>query len=236
MKVKPVLFLVLLLPFFSNAQNRVSWEGGLFTGVANYSGDVNPTDSPRFQDTRPAVGLVGRIPLNTMFNLRSSMIYGRLIGDDRNYPERDFRRFDFKTNLFEVNMVVEIEPFARDRFYTDAQGNLNLDPLISPYIFGGVGFGFAALNTDYSGYSGANKTYLSRIAQDRNAGSSKTLFVAPVGLGIKFDVSRQFALSVEAGVRVTFSDYLDGISASGDPEQDDIYYFSGLSCFYRFWQ
>lgn len=234
MKAVYIFFMACILPLTSLAQRYkvFSWEGGIFSGAANYSGDINPMESPRLQDTRLSVGVVGRVPLDANFSVRSSLLYGKLVGDDLNFPDRKQRGFRFETNLFELSVLMEFEPFARDRFYADARGNLRMDRLISPYLVTGVGFAYTSLNPDFS--RNTNTVLQPRISEDLRESSTRFIPVVPIGFGLKFDLNPRYGFSIESGIRMTFSDYIDGISKAANPGRDDVYLFSGLIFVRRF--
>ncbi len=48
------------------------------------------------------------------------------------------------------------------------------------------------------------------------------------------DLNRKMVLAVEAGLRTSFSDYLDGVSQAGNPNGNDWYAFGGAALFIRF--
>ena len=133
-----VLFLCLIMSM-TMIKAQTVWEGGVFAGMAVYSGDINPTLTPRFQDFTPSLGLIARTNISNRIGFRGGITYLRLEGDDDNYESRISRDFDFKTNLVELSILGEWEPLGSNRYYTDAAGNVNLDKLISPYLYAGVG-------------------------------------------------------------------------------------------------
>jgi hypothetical protein len=210
------------------------WEAGLFVGAAGYSGDVTPSLTPRVQDFTPSVGMVARTNINNHFGFRTGFSYLKLQGDDQNYESRKSRDFNFKTTLIELSILGEWEPFGSNRYYTDAAGSVNMDRLISPYLFGGVGLLGGVLNTNFTNYQGSNETILAGIQKDKSYGNSLIGISVPVGIGVRFDINKTFTLAIETCVRASFSDYLDGISFSGGPDAKDIYLSSGLLLFYRF--
>lgn len=234
MKAIHLFLFMLMMPLFALSQvtKVYNWEGGFFLGASNYSGDINPSESPRLNDTRLSLGIGGRVPLNAKFGLRSNLIYGRFVGDDVNFPERLDRNFRFETNLFELNVLGEFEPFGRDRFYSNAQGDVEMDKLISPYLFAGLGFAYMNLNPDFSGNTSASLR--DEIAADLRESSTRLNIVLPIGLGLKIDLSTKYSFAVESGLRLTFSDYIDGISMAAGPDADDIYLFTGVVVYRRF--
>ena len=230
-----VLYSLLLIcvPFFAVAQIDY-WQGGLFVGGAAFTGDINPQSTPDPSEVSLSIGLVGRVDVTPKIGFRGGLIYGHLTGDDLNYLSRENRGFRFNTTLIEFTGVMEWEPFASNRYYTNARGNIEMDKLVSPYLFIGVGMGFASLDTDFSRYEGNNAVLEQGIQQDRAQGSSQTAFIVPIGFGLKFDISNKVSLGLEFGGRLAFSDYLDGISQSANPDNNDGYFIAGLNSYYRF--
>lgn len=232
MKVYISIFLI-ALPILISAQSNY-WQGGLFVGGSAFSGDINPQSTPDPADVSVSIGLIGRVDVTSKIGFRGSVTYANLTGDDANYLSRQVRGFTFNTTLVELAAIGEWEPFGSNRYYTNAKGGVEMDKLVSPYLFAGVGLGFARLDTDFSGYEGNNAEFLQGIQKDRLEGSSKTAFVLPLGVGLKFDITNRVTLGLEFGARLAFSDYLDGISYAGSPENDDVYFLGGLDFYYRF--
>lgn len=216
--------LCLLIPFGLFGQPK--WEWGLFAGGANYFGDLVETDWPEWKESQPAIGLAGGYNLSRVFNLRASAIYARLSGDDANFSEgmpHLKRKFTFESQLTEFSLVLRYEPFGTKR-YPDEGG---IKRLFSPYLYIGGGILMIDPSPDFSNAPG--DVFLERAREDKNAGFDKSLYVVPVGGGVRLDISKRSSLGVEVGIRPAFSDYLDGISLSGNPNEDDWYAFGGLS-------
>jgi outer membrane protein OmpA-like peptidoglycan-associated protein len=55
----------------------------------------------------------------------------------------------------------------------------------------------------------------------------------PVGFGIKYDISEKMRFYAETGLRWVFSDYLDGISKSANPKQNDTYSYLALGLTFK---
>ncbi len=89
----------------------------------------------------------------------------------------------------------------------------------SPYAYAGIGF-----------------TRLYRFDQTEDK-FSKIQAIIPFGVGFKHLIGKRFALEFETGMRKTFFDYLDGVSASndnlkdyqyGNPQDKDWYFVTAL--------
>lgn len=234
MKTHFLALLLSLCPLLSVAQrsSAFNWEGGLIIGSAYYVGDLNPSLTPNFNELKPFAGIMGRMPVSRRFAIRSGFAYGRFIGDESNYPQRVLRGYSFQTDVFEMNMLIEFEPFARDKFYSDSRGNLHMEKLISPYLFAGGGFCFALLNPDFTRV--ADATTDPGITEDRRASSSRMIPLIPAGVGVKFDLNLNLGVALEASGRLSFTDYLDGISKSANPEENDSFLMVNLCFFKRF--
>lgn len=230
---EPVLLLYLLCSM-TLIRAQTVWEVGAFAGMAAYSGDVNPTLTSRFKDFTPSIGLTTRTNLSKHLGVRVGLTYLKLKGDDENYESRQSRDFNFNTNLVELSILGEWEPLGASRYFTDAEGNVNMDKLISPYLFAGVGLMGGGLNTNFSNYPGKNEQIIAGIKKDRAYGNSLLGVSLPIGLGVKFDLSQNFTLAVEGSIRGSFTDYLDGISFSASPDAKDIYMNMGIVVYRRF--
>lgn len=235
MKVKLILgTLFIFIPsIFLKAQIDY-WQGGLFIGATAFSGDINPELTPDISDISLAFGISGKVDVLPKLGFKGSLSYAKLLGDDANYEVRESRGYRFNTTVFELAGVAEWEPFGSDRYYSDAGGNLVMDKLISPYLYAGVGLAFANLETDFSGYQGVNPVIAQGILADRMEGSNQMALIVPVGGGIKFDLTNTISLALDVGVRISFTDYLDGISEAANPDRNDSYILGGLNILYRF--
>ncbi|MEK7257434.1 MAG: DUF6089 family protein, partial [Bacteroidota bacterium] len=218
-----LLSLVLLLPFLASAQEK--WEGGLFLGYSNYLGDlVEPTLT--LDEANPAFGLLLRNHVTQNLGLRLNFLYGKISGDDANYDRNAARGAKFESNVVELSLLGEFEFFGHKRFGDDGA----FRKTFSPYIFGGLGMNVAnpdlVAQAQRPGYEG--------LQEDLDADPSRVRFSVPLGGGIRFDVNRKLNLGLEWGLRLTFNDYLDGISMGGDPDDNDTYVFGGAVIGFRF--
>lgn len=217
MKNTVIIFLLFLLPFFAIAQDK--WEGGVFVGYSNYLGDmVVPTFTLDQANFAGGVFLLNHI--SQEFGLRANLFYGQIEGADANYERLAGRGADFESSLFEVSILGEYEPLGKRRWGKNGQ----FSRIVSPYVFTGVGLGFYNPEVQL-----AQDRPTEGKAKDLAADYSDVHFSLPIGGGIKFDLSRKINLGLEFGMRFTFSDYLDGLSQGGDPNDNDVYVMGGLT-------
>lgn len=216
-----LLFMV-LAPLLSVAQPML--EGGLFLGISNYQGDLALVSTPRMSESNFATGLMARTYLSPVTALRANLLYGKLSGDDANYRTRTYRSYSFESRLLELSVVGEWEPLGGDRH----QNNLDFAGRMSPYLFGGLGL--ALINPKVDFHSDSNE----KAVEDQLADYSKAQFSIPLGVGLKIGINRLWGFGLELGTRATFTDYLDGVSRSGNPGANDWYLFGGGLVTYRF--
>jgi hypothetical protein len=133
------------------------------------------------------------------------------------------------TQLTEISVLMEFEPFGELRYL----GGRGFKKLVSPYLIAGVGVCIVDPMADFSQSNGSAALTL-KIEEDINAEPLSTRIVLPIGTGVKFDVAELWNVSLEVGARATFTDYLDGLSAAGNPDANDWYFFTGLTVLHRF--
>ncbi len=233
MKIKQYTLwtLLSLLPLLLSAQHK--WESSVFFGGANYQGDLVPTDYPFPEETNLAYGLALRYYLSETWALRLGATYGELSGTDQNFDDPGFsekRQYSFKSQVIESALLFEWEPFGKKR-YSDTIPNY-FNGIISPYLFAGAGLSILEANPTFARYQ--NGELPPSIAADNAITYPQHNFAMPIGGGIKIDLSKRVALGLEAGTRYAFTDYIDGVSESANPDKDDWYAFAGATLTIRF--
>lgn len=208
------------------------WEGAVFVGTAMYSGDITPGSLPALREMRPALGAYGRIPLSQRIGLRTGVAFSFLTAKDAHYAQRASRGYSFHSEAFDLTVIGEFEPLGRDRFYVNARGQIAMDRLISPYVAAGLGLAFVRVSPDFSQMN--QESLQAAVRADLNKGSSFTTPVLPIGLGVKWDVKHRYSVAVESILRLTASDYIDGISKAAGPHSLDTYLVTSALFYYRF--
>jgi|APTNR8051073442_1049403.scaffolds.fasta_scaffold00213_25 hypothetical protein len=219
------------LPLLLSAQPR--FEAGAMLGLANYQGDLVEETVPLFKEGSLGGGIMGRYVFTYALAVRANLMLGKITGDDYNY-DNEFRRrrgAQFSSSIFELSVVGEWEPLGQWRYLSRGAG---FKKLISPYVFAGLGFTFTNPKTDFSRADFDDVKLAAMIERDQNARYFKTRISTPIGFGVKFDLSEYWVAGVEFGMRYPFTDYLDGVSLSGNPDKKDWYQFSGITLCKRF--
>ena len=246
MKNLKLILLMLLLPAIAFSQNEEEtiamekdtasssgeWSAGLFVGYSNYLGDmVEPTLT--LDEANAAFGIFIKNQLSHRFGLRANLYYGNISGDDANFaPKQEYRGSSFESSVVELAFRGEYD-FRRKATSiregeTEFTQSGSYKKKIIPYIFMGVGVAFVDPKVTYGGKLASKET------EDINSGYSKTHMSIPLGVGLRIDLSRKLYLGLEWGERITFTDYRDGVSISGNKDNNDIYVMGGLTLGMRF--
>lgn len=217
----------LLIPFFTTGQDRL--EVGGFLGGAGYLGDLNKSDWVS-KEPKAAFGFLARYNLSDYIALRASYLYGKLSGRDSHYSDRAFRNFATTSPIHELTMQAEwhLWPLAQPRLPRFFK------PSFSPFLFAGLGVAITHPQPDMENMIVPKPEFVKGAEIDRNTTFSSLHSTIPFGAGFKYRPHHQWTFTLEAGFRLTFSDYLDGISFAANPEKSDRYQFWGATIAYRF--
>jgi hypothetical protein len=203
-----VFFTVMI--FIAVRTSAQKYQLAVFTGIANYQGDLKPVVFT-FAQARPAVQIAGKIALSKHWILRAGYTQAGIYADDKfNRTYLQPRNLNFRTNLSEVHAGLEYNFFdLEQRRFT-------------PYIF--IGAGIYQYNP-YT-YDNGEKVYLQPMGTE---GQGLTQYperkfyrlqqyCIPIGYGVKYKINCMLAVSVEFSQRKLFTDYFDDVSSSyADP-------------------
>ena len=155
-------------------------------------------------------------------------VYGKLSGNDSNgrFAHNRGDGLTFISSLYEISTQFEFNFFPFSAAEDDGH-------LFTPFVFAGIG-GF------YFNAKGEGNRDLSSLPAERD----KFLSIAPsipFGTGIKAKFSQRVFITLEYGLRKTFTDYIDDVSTiysendnrsliqRGDSRSNDWYAFTGLA-------
>lgn len=177
---------------------------GVYAGVANYTGDLVETP---YASPRAAFGLSLNVPVGNRLNIRTGLTFAKVAGADSLSSNAAYRarNLSFGSPVTEFSLLGEYNLF-------------NLDNMRwTPYAFAGV----AVFHFNPFAYDGQRKVYLQPLGTEGQgiAGYNRqpyplTGVALPFGGGVKFVLSEAVNLGIEAGLRKTFTDYLDDVSTA----------------------
>ncbi len=217
------------------------WEGGLSLGLTAYSGDLEFA----FSETRLIGGLFVRRSFGNYFGMNISLAQGVLRGSDSHSTSitwRVARNFAFKSPITEIAVRGEYHFLGITRKVSSlSSGASVMDEVsqqnfrmrarrISPFIYLGGGLAVVSPKTNFNDKLLPNPTTAGfRINADKSSSHAKAHVIVPFGGGLRIPfVNHQTNLTIEGGFRPTFSDEIDGISVSGNPDINDWYFVGSV--------
>ncbi len=210
---------------------------GLSANAVNYFGDLAPLSnriSTDISSTQPGFGIsIGR-RFGPRYSLQAQFLYGTLSGSDANSANpsdseghaRHLRNLSFRNRIKELSVVAYFDLFDNQFMYLNR-------PTWTPYAYLGLGLILhnpkaQAPETDLEGNVipeardwislrslGTEGQYSSLSPTDANYGIkpySLLVVAIPFGIGSRFKLTDLLDLSIEIGIRYTFTDYLDDVS------------------------
>jgi opacity protein-like surface antigen len=231
MNFRSLCLFVLLLSSCASSTLAQSWPflkhevyGGL--GAANFLGELgganqigtNGLRDLEFSLTRPVINIGYRYKITKTFAVKLGFSQAWISGDDAKTKEpiRQNRNLNFKSPISELSLMVEYYPFTEkiDHMYRMKGVRGKRPRYFSPYLTAGIG-GFyfnpkgkldgtwhklQPLRTEGQGLAGGPSPY-KRIS-----------ICIPLGIGVKYALSKIWSIGFEMSGRKTFTDYIDDVS------------------------
>lgn len=208
----------------SKGKNRKEYVIGI--GAANFLGELgganqigtNFVKDLEFSTTRPSFQLGMRYKFAKRFAVKGGFYYQLVSGADRltKEPYRHNRNLSFRSNIFELSAQAEFyitkEQQGHRYKIKNAKGIKNYD--FQAYVFLGIGGFFYNPQAKYGG-NWVNLQPLSTEGQGLPGGPKKYKRVSlciPYGIGMKYSLTKDWAIGLEIGMRKTFTDYIDDVS------------------------
>lgn len=208
-------FTLLFIVFFQGGRINVIAQSETFLsrssvgpmlGGSYYIGDLNPYG--HFEHVNPAIGLVYRYYVNSRIELKAGVRYAQVSADDAmsSIELHRMRNLSFESDIYEISGGIEFN------YFNYKLGDAKY--FWTPYMFIDIAFFQMNPMTEYNGEM-IELQPLGTEGQGSNLNSSSpyslTQFAIPFGVGVKFNLSKGVAISLEYGIRKTFTDYLDDV-------------------------
>jgi hypothetical protein len=184
-------------------------EFGISAGAAHYFGDLNP--DIHLNRPKAAVGIFFRKQFGNYVAARLNAHFAQLGYSDIYNKQNEFehrRNLSFNTNIWELTLQGDFN------FFRFVPG----DPRFrfTPYIT----FGLGVFSYDPYAYYQGQKVYLRPLGTEGQGtaaypdrkpyGSMAICF--PLGVGVKYNLTRSLNVGLEIAYRFTSTDYLDDVS------------------------
>lgn len=200
------LLLLFVFASFGQEDDR-SWRLGVFGGAASYQGDLQP-NSFSFSQSNYMISAWVRKSVSNRVSLKAGLSSGKLGAADSN--NREYlkpRNLSFETKFTEGFLILDYTMFDLSK------------TKLSPYGYLGLSiFKYNPFTYDQKG----SKIYLKPLSTegqglpqypDRKE-YSLTQKALAFGGGLRYALNEHLLLSIDAGQRKTFTDYLDDVSSS----------------------
>lgn len=185
-------------------------EIGITFGAAHYFGDLN--NRAAVNRPKPSVGFFMRKQIGNYVAVRLAANYAELGYSDR-YSDVEFNRrrnLSFNSHLFEVGLqgdfnFFRFEPWSDEFFFT-------------PYVT----LGAAIFNYNPYAYLDGEKHFLRPLGTEGQGSVQypertfykNMAFSFPIGMGVKYNLTKNINLILEVAHRFTTTDYLDDVSTT----------------------
>lgn len=207
---KIVLLFILIISTLSGVVAQSFYRKGIdrklvitgSLGLSSYLGELtNPGD---YIDSKLNFGTGLEYYAYGRFSLRTNLQWFRIgasdFDADPNRLDRGIRNLSFRSDNFEWMVGGAIYLFSNDDTFTKRK-------IINPYVFAGIGLIFYNPKTELNG-----QVYSLRPLMTEGIAYKKFATCYPIGGGLRIKLASFLDLSLEAGMRMTNTDYLDDIS------------------------
>jgi len=210
--MRVLVFLVSFIIFSLN--NAFSQhEVGVAIGLSTYQGDLAPDNiQGSIGNLHAAFGALYRYNVNKFIAGKLGFTYGRLSADDADSeaPSKQRRNLSFRSTILEASLTVEWNILGYQPY--------NYTRVFSPYVFAGVA-GFKYNPKAFYDNAWVELQPLGTEGQFIEDFSDRAPYKLiqvsfPVGLGVKYALTDQWNIGLEAGLRVTLTDYIDDVSTA----------------------
>lgn len=214
-------------------------EFGLILGASHYSGDLTQSYFET-RGLKPSVGIITRFTPTDRFTFRLSGQYAGMEGDDNWYDQDELfkddegnsnpRNLHFKSVLWDFTAAAELNLVTLDPrnptgfipYIFLGASVFKYNPM-SQFVYDPSSPHLARLNNNYGSLQSRDGDWVAlqtlgtegqettEFNQERKR-YNLTQIGIPIGLGFKAKLSQNWAVGLEYGIRITFTDYLDDVS------------------------
>lgn len=234
--MKTVLsFLFLALSWGAVCQVPFKWDIDGALGITSYQGDLDAFRvNAGFREIKYAASLSLRRNISNYYALRFNLLAGKLAGDDRNFAEPEWRirrAISFQSTVVEFTFLNEVYPLGMYPVKGKPSKTRNA---FAPYLLAGIGWANSNPKVDWNDKNGNDEIDPAKAALDKQAKLNRLNIVIPIGFGVRFRLKDHSTFKLEGALRPTFSDYLDGVSLAGNPDENDWYFTAQIGVTYPF--
>ena len=195
-------------------------------GAANFLGELGGRDQigTRFiydmewSETKPALQANYRYQVGSRVFTKAQFAFA-LIGGNDALTEEPFRRnrnLHFRSTIFELSLQMEVDIVQlknNSRYSVSSAGRKHGS---SVYLSAGVGATRFNPMANFQGKWYALRDFGTEGQKQESGPREYSLFtvVLPIGVGFRYELSREWTLGIELVHRITFTDYMDDVSTT----------------------
>ncbi len=185
-------------------------------GGAGGNGIDYSTKDIDWQSTGSGLEIAYKYRFKPYFATKTCVSYFKVQADDKYSEEgtRNMRNLHFRSKCFDISQRMELIILANEsngRFYNLTSKARKNNSNWQLYLFGGIGLMYFNPQAMYNG----TWTNLQALkTEGQSTPYSRTTFIIPSGLGMRFGVNERFRVGVELAYTKTFSDYIDDVSTT----------------------
>lgn len=218
-----VVFLLLVLGgcLQLKAQKEPAYWLKVYGGFATYQGDMNEQGLTLFRTEDLSFGAALAFQPNPYWQLLLDASSGKISYADSLNTASDYllnRKFHFSTSYTDLSLKAAYYPLP--------------DYQLQPYISTGLGLSF--IQPDAFLLANEHPELFERVKQDLEASIPDNTWFIPLEVGLNIPLQERISLSLLWQHKITFTDYLDGVSKSGDAANNDHYGALALGVNFRF--
>ena len=202
--MKLVLSILIYFSLHNLVLGQQKYELAALGGATYFLGDLN-RNAVKYVLIRPNYGIALRYNIQPEWIIKAQAVTGMIAGDDRFTANAYTRGAYFDNRYYSSSLSMEYLPLREAR-----SENYRFRPTWSPYL---------ALGIEYlRSVDGAKCRYCgNQLPETKKDAFTSAIF----GIGARIDPDRHFSFGGELVWHAVFSDYLDGISKIGDPNNND---------------
>ncbi|MDY3536995.1 outer membrane beta-barrel protein [Riemerella anatipestifer] len=220
--MKKIIFGLLSIFTISATSFAQRHEVGVYAGMSNLVGDIGKTDYILHKPLSLSrlnefglpihIGVLYRMNFNPYQTLRFNLGYTNIQFNDK-VANEIYRN---QRGNYGTNSIYSLESIFEYQFLP--VNNEQKSPMLSPYIFGGIGaMLYSSVNTtlDFSSYQLVDATgaftppTIEDYPEEQRAMANKLTMSIPFGVGLKYKFNYNWALFGEITFRPTFTDNID---------------------------
>ena len=176
---------------------------GALLGMSNYSGDLMPSYW-EMSEIRPVLGINATLGINRYLSVRATLVYAQVAGSDENAtnPFTRLRNLHFRSPITEGTVQIVVDFLGNHR-------------RLIPYLYGGIGVFRFSPHAQYNGeWVALQPLGTEGQGLDMQHPRLYRLWATtlPVGGGLRYAINERWQVGLEAGYRLTTTDYLDDVS------------------------